>query len=30
MEGIQFAAHRRLDNVVLIVDDNKRQLDGWV
>jgi len=29
-EGIQFAAHRRLDNVVLIVDDNKRQLDGWV
>ena len=29
-EGVQFAAHRCLDNVVLIVDRNKRQLDGWV
>ena len=29
-EGVQFAAHRCLDNVVLIVDQNKRQLDGWV
>lgn len=29
-EGIQFASHHRLDNVVLIVDGNKRQLDGWV
>lgn len=28
-EGIQFAAHRQLDNMVLIVDRNKRQLDGW-
>ena len=29
-EGVQFAAHRNLDNIVLIVDVNKRQLDGWV
>ncbi len=29
-EGVQFAAHRRMDNVVLIVDANKRQLDGYV
>lgn len=28
-EGVQFAAHRRLDNMVLIVDCNKRQLDGY-
>jgi transketolase len=28
-EGIQFAAHWKLDNLVLIVDNNKRQLDGW-
>lgn len=28
-EGVQFAAHRGLDNFVLIVDNNKRQLDGW-
>lgn len=29
-EGVQFAAHRGMDNVVLIVDANKRQLDGYV
>lgn len=29
-EGVQFAAHRCMDNVVLIVDANKRQLDGYV
>ncbi|NLV37521.1 MAG: transketolase [Clostridiaceae bacterium] len=28
-EGIQFAAHRKLDNMILIVDCNKRQLDGY-
>ena len=28
-EAIQFIAHRNLDNLVLIVDDNKRQLDGY-
>jgi transketolase len=28
-EAIQFIAHRQLDNLVLIVDDNKRQLDGY-
>lgn len=28
-EGIQFAAHWKLDNMVLIVDCNKRQLDGY-
>lgn len=29
-EGIQFISHRKMDNIVLIVDCNKRQLDGWV
>jgi transketolase len=29
-EGVQFMSHRKMDNVVLIVDCNKRQLDGWV
>lgn len=29
-EGIQFVSHRQMDNVVFIVDCNKRQLDGWV
>lgn len=29
-EGVQFAAHRKMDNIILIVDCNKRQLDGWV
>ncbi|HWQ58988.1 MAG TPA: transketolase [Clostridia bacterium] len=29
-EGVQFAAHRNLDNVALLVDANKRQLDGYV
>ncbi|MDR0416118.1 MAG: transketolase [Propionibacteriaceae bacterium] len=28
-EAAQFAAHHRLDNLVVMVDDNKRQLDGW-
>lgn len=28
-EAIQFIAHRRPDNLVIIVDDNKRQLDGF-
>lgn len=28
-EAIQFIAHRGLDNLVTIVDDNKRQLDGF-
>lgn len=28
-EAIQFIAHRQMDNLVLIVDDNKRQLDGY-
>ncbi|MCD8217527.1 MAG: transketolase [Clostridiales bacterium] len=27
-EGAQFAAHYKLDNLVCLVDDNKRQLDG--
>jgi transketolase len=27
-EGVQFAAHRGLDNLVLFVDNNLRQLDG--
>jgi transketolase len=28
-EAIQFIAHRQLNNLVLIVDNNKRQLDGY-
>jgi transketolase len=28
-EAIQFIAHHRLDNLILIVDNNKRQLDGY-
>lgn len=28
-EAIQFIAHRQLGNLVLIVDNNKRQLDGY-
>lgn len=28
-EAAQFIAHHRLTNLVLMVDDNKRQLDGW-
>ncbi len=28
-EAVQFIAHRQLNNLVLIVDDNKRQLDGY-
>jgi len=28
-EAIQFAAHHNLDNLVLIIDNNKRQLDGY-
>ena len=27
-EGIQFAAHRGLDNLVVLVDNNQKQLDG--
>lgn len=27
-EAIQFAAHNRLDNFTLFIDDNKKQLDG--
>lgn len=27
-EGIQFAAHHNLDNVIILIDNNKRQLDG--
>ena len=29
-EGAQFAAHYQLDNLICLVDDNKRQLDGAV
>lgn len=29
-EGAQFAAHYKLDNLVCLVDSNKRQLDGTV
>ena len=28
-EAIQFIAHRRLNNLVLLVDNNRRQLDGY-
>ena len=28
-EAAQFAAHYKLDNLICLVDDNKRQLDGW-
>lgn len=28
-EAAQFIAHQRLTNLVVMVDDNKRQLDGW-
>ncbi len=28
-EAAQFIAHHRLTNLVVMVDDNKRQLDGW-
>lgn len=28
-EAIQFIAHRKLNNLILIVDNNKRQLDGY-
>ncbi|NCA66852.1 MAG: transketolase, partial [Clostridia bacterium] len=27
-EGVQFLAHNKLDNVIIFVDKNKRQLDG--
>jgi transketolase len=27
-EGVQFAAHRGLDNLIVFVDNNQRQLDG--
>ncbi len=29
-EGVQFAAHQQLDHLIAFVDDNKKQLDGWV
>jgi transketolase len=28
-EAIQFIAHRQLNSLVLLVDNNRRQLDGW-
>lgn len=28
-EGAQFLAHRKLDNVIIFIDKNKRQLDGY-
>ena len=28
-EAIQFIAHHELSNLTIIVDDNKKQLDGW-
>ncbi len=28
-EAVQFVAHHKLDNLILIVDNNKRQLDGY-
>lgn len=28
-EAAQFIAHNKLTNLVVMVDDNKRQLDGW-
>ena len=29
-EGVQFAAHQKLDHLITFIDDNKKQLDGWV
>ncbi len=29
-EGVQFAAHQKLDHLIAFVDDNKKQLDGMV
>jgi transketolase len=29
-EGVQFAAHQKLDHLIAFVDDNKKQLDGLV
>lgn len=29
-EGAQFAAHHKLDHLIAFVDDNKKQLDGFV
>ncbi len=29
-EGVQFAAHQKLDHLIAFVDYNKKQLDGWV
>jgi transketolase len=29
-EGVQFAAHQKLDHLIAFVDDNKKQLDGRV
>lgn len=28
-EAAQFIAHQRLTNLVVLIDENKRQLDGW-
>lgn len=28
-EGVQFLAHHKLDNVIMFIDKNKRQLDGF-
>ncbi len=29
-EGVQFAAHHRLDNVIIFIDNNHKQLDGTI
>jgi transketolase len=29
-EAIQFIAHQNLDNLIILVDNNKRQLDGYI
>ena len=29
-EAVQFAAHQKLDNLTIIVDNNKKQLDGYL
>jgi transketolase len=28
-ESLQFAAHRRLDNLVILIDNNRQQVDGY-
>jgi transketolase len=29
-EAIQFIAHKNIDNLIILVDNNKRQLDGYI